>query len=315
MEPIDILLPASLAGRVALVTGANAGLGFEAAKALYARGAHVIVAGRNRAKVEDAIARLRVEVGSGDNGSDKDNAGKDSRNGDAPGTVEAGIVDLASLASVEAFAKSLLGRARLDILLNNAGIMAPPASKTEDGYELQFGVNFLGHFALTGHLYPLLEKTLGARVVTMSSIAHRGAAFDFDNLRIEKDYAPWREYGQSKLADLVFALELHRRLREAGRSLASLAAHPGISQSELVRHLPGQTPPGVTFMPTAQGIQPALVAACAPGAKSGQYWGPDGSEEKSGAPAIAVVDAAAKDSAQNCRLFEVAEELTGLSYP
>ena len=232
------------------------------------------------------------------------------------GVAEAGILDLASLKAVRTFADEVLERHdRLDILLNNAGVDGAPAGRTEDGFELQLGVNFVGHFALTGRLFPLLERTPNARVVTMSSIGHRGAIIDFDNFRLEKPYDPWREYGQSKLADLIFALELHRRLRAGGKAVASLAAHPGISQSELVRHLPGRTPPGIEFMPTAQGIQSALVAACSERTESGQYWGPDGPGETAGAPALAAVDASAQDALTNARLWEWAEGATGVSYP
>ena len=279
---------------VAIVTGANAGLGYQIARALYARGAHVVVAGRNPQRVSDAIDRLGSE---------------------AAGTLEPGSLDLASLESVAAFARTVQDRHdRLDLLINNAGVMVPPAGTTADGFETQFGINFVGHFALTGHLYGLLEATAGARVVTMSSIAHRGAAIDFDNLRLEKPYAQWREYGQSKLADLMFALELHARLQARGAQLASLAAHPGVSKTELTRNL-GDAPAHVRFMSPEQGAQPALVAALSDEARSGQYWGPDGPEERSGDPALAVIDPAARDTAVRERLWAWAEQATGVSFP
>ncbi len=296
MEHPEPELAPSLTGRLAIITGANTGLGFEAAKALYARGAHVVVAGRNESKVRRAVEDIHEAGGTG--------------------VAEAGILDLASLNSVREFAERILDRHdHLDILLNNAGVMATPPGRTQDGFEMQFGVNFVGHFALTGRLFPLLSQTPGARVVTMSSIAHRGASIDFDNLRLEKPYDPWKAYGQSKLADLILALELDRRLRDAASPVASLAAHPGVSQSELVRHLPGATPPGVEFMPTANGVQPALVAACSDQAKGGEYWGPNGPNETAGEPAIAVVDAAARIAPTNKRLWEWAQDATGISFP
>lgn len=283
-------------GHVAIVTGANAGLGFEAAKKLVECGSHVIVAGRDPQRVVAAVQRLNV-AGS-------------------RGRAVGGALDLASLESVGEFAASVADtHERLDLLINNAGIMAPPPGTTKDGFETQFGVNFVGHFALTARLFPLLKSTAGARVVTMSSIGHRGAAIDFDNFRLEKSYDPWREYGQSKLADLIFGLELHERLKASGSSVASLAAHPGVSQSELVRHLPGEAPAGVEFMATEQGVKPALVAALSGGASSGEYWGPDGPGETKGDPALAQVDAVAQDAALNSRLWEWAQEATGLSFP
>lgn len=299
-------LPSSLEGRVALITGANTGLGFEAAKALRARGARVIVAGRSAARVDAAVAALNA-----------DSAGPSGTADASPtaGIAEAGIVDLADLGSVRHFAANVLqAHDRLDILLNNAGIMVPPAGTTAAGFELQFGVNFLGHFALTGVLFELLARTPGARVVTMSSIAHRGARIDFDDLRLEKPYDPWRAYGQSKLADLAFALELHERVHERGLDVASLGAHPGVSATELVRHLPGEAPPDVQFMPAAQGILPALVAACSPQAQSGQYWGPNGPGETAGDPAPAAIDPAAQDTAMRARLWDLAQDATGVSW-
>lgn len=284
-----------MAHKTVLITGANTGLGFEMARALAAQGFHVVVAGRNQDKVQAAIERISEE---------------------APGaSLEAGIVDLNSLASVRDFANALrANHDKLHILINNAGVMVPPAGRTEDGFETQFGVNFVAHFALTGHLFELLNATDGARVVTLSSIAHRGASIDFDNLRLEKTYDQWREYGQSKLADLVFALELDRRLRESGSHILSLAAHPGVSQTELTRSL-GPVPDHVTMMTPAEGAAPALVAATSPDARGGQYWGPDGPEERSGKPALATVDLAAQRDGDAARLWDWAQKATGLSYP
>ncbi|MCA8868125.1 MAG: SDR family NAD(P)-dependent oxidoreductase [Rhodobacteraceae bacterium] len=284
-----------LTGKTALVTGANTGLGFETAKGLAQMGARVILAGRDPEKVDGAIARLTA--------------------GQPDAVLEPGIVDLNSPASVARFAGGILGRRkRLDLLVNNAGVMVPPAGTTADGYETQFGVNFLAHFALTGHLFSLLASTFSARVVTLSSIGHRGATVDFDNFRLEKPYDPWREYGQSKLADLIFALEFDTRLRAAGAGIASLAAHPGVSATELTRNL-GVTPDNVQFMTAADGAASTLMAATSQDAKSGQYFGPDGPGETSGQPALARIDPAARDAGVRSLLWDWAEAATGLRFP
>lgn len=281
--------------KIALITGANTGLGFEMALALAATGHHVIVAGRNATKIEDAIERIRAS------------------HPDA--SLESGVVDLNQLASVEDFASKVkANHGALDILINNAGVMVPPAGQTADGFETQFGINFVAHFALTGHLLPILQAAPQARVVSLSSIGHRGAAIDFDNLRMEKPYNPWREYGQSKLADLIFAFELDRRLRAAGSSVRSFAAHPGVSQTELTRNL-GDIPSGITFMTAAEGAAPALVAATSDKAQGGQYWGPDGPEERSGKPGLAVADPVALDAKIATGLWQWAQLATGLHYP
>jgi len=291
-------MSAAATEKVGVVTGANAGLGYQIARALYAQGMHVVVAGRNPARVSAAIDALSAEV-----------------RGPQTGVLEPGILDLACLDSVAEFSQAFSRRHdRIDLLINNAGVMVPPAGTTKDGFETQFGINFVGHFALTGHLYPALEATPGARVVTMSSIGHRGAAIDFDNLRLEKPYSQWREYGQSKLADLMFALELHERLRACGAQLASLGAHPGVSKTELTRNL-GDIPAHVSFMSPEQGARSALVAALSTDAMSGQYWGPNGPEERAGDPGLAAVDPAALDAKVRARLWAWAEEATGVSYP
>lgn len=286
----------SLQSKVALVTGANAGLGFETAKALYLRGATVIAAGRNPQRVRDAIARIGAS-GAG-------------------GKLVAGDLDLASLASVRAFAQKIIEDfERLDLLVNNAGVMIPPEAKSEDGYEIQFGINYIGHFALTGLLFPLLEKTSGARVVTLSSLAHRGANIDFDNFRLEKPYQKWREYGQSKLADLIFATELAKRLEAKGCQLKSLAAHPGFSKTELQTHMDADTLASLDMMTAEQGAQPSLTAALSPDAENGQYWGPNGEGERSGEPGLAKIDEAARDAASNARLFDWTQETLGIHFP
>ncbi|MCP3999454.1 MAG: SDR family oxidoreductase, partial [Gammaproteobacteria bacterium] len=229
-----------LTGKVALVTGANTGLGYETALALYQKGAKVIVACRSEEKGLAAIERIKA---TGDGGK-----------------LVYGNLDLSSLNSVSEFtAKIIANEPKLDLLINNAGVMIPPASKTEDGYETQMGVNFVGHFALTGHLYNLLEATKGSRVVTLSSIAHRGAAIDFDNFKLENPYDPWREYGQSKLADLILMLELHKRLKARGCQLASLAAHPGFSKTDLQINMDKEMLNSIELMTAKEGAQPTLV--------------------------------------------------------
>jgi NAD(P)-dependent dehydrogenase (short-subunit alcohol dehydrogenase family) len=284
-----------LNGKTALITGANTGLGFELARTLAGHGAHVVVAGRSRDKVDVAIETLATEM--------------------PEASLEAGLVDLNSLASVKKFAQGFAARhQQLDILINNAGVMVPPAGRTADGFETQFGVNFVAHFALTGHLFNLLGAAPAGRVVTMSSIAHRGAVLDFDNFRLEKPYDTWREYGQSKLADLIFALEFDRRLRAIGSPISSLAAHPGVSQTELTRNL-GSVPADIKMMTAAEGAAPALVAATSPDAASGQYWGPDGPEERSGRPGLSHVDVSARRDGEADRLWRWAEQATGLRYP
>jgi NAD(P)-dependent dehydrogenase (short-subunit alcohol dehydrogenase family) len=281
---------------VALVTGANAGIGFETAKDLYEKGATVIVAGRSPKRVHEAIAQIEDPT--------------------SRGQLIAGDLDLASLESVERFSNDVLdAHDRLDLLINNAGVMIPPEGTSADGFELQFGINYIGHFALTGRLFPLLESTNGARVVTLSSIAHRGAAIDFENFKLEKPYNEWREYGQSKLADLIFAVELAKRLETSGSSLISLAAHPGFSKTELQKNMDSDALSSLDLMTAEQGAQPTLMAALSPHATNGQYWGPDGAGETSGEPAPATIDEAALDQELNARLFDWTLDTLGLQFP
>ena len=208
----------NLSGKTAIVTGSNTGIGYETALDLYKKGAKVYVACRNQEKALKAIQRMEADGGTGE--------------------LIYSHLDLANLSSVKAFADNVIqAESSLDLLINNAGIMIPPQSKTEDGFEIQFGVNFVGHFALTGHLFKLLESTKGSRVITLSSIAHRGATIDFDNFRLEKEYNNWRECGQSKLADIIFAIEFDKRLKQSGSQIKSLAAHPGFSKTDLQVHM------------------------------------------------------------------------------
>jgi NAD(P)-dependent dehydrogenase (short-subunit alcohol dehydrogenase family) len=290
-------------GRCAVVTGTG-GLGFEDALALARAGTEVIIAGRDPRKGADAVTRIRQVVPAA--------------------SVRFEPLDLASLASVADFATRLRAqRTSLDLLINNAGVMTPPHRRTTtDGFELQLGVNYLGHFALTAHLLPLLRNGNAARVVTLSSVAARGGAIDFDDLNAERGYQPMPVYGQSKLACLMFALELQRRSDAAGWGVASLAAHPGIARTELLFNAPGRGSPvsrvrsalWFLFQPAAQGALPTLFAATAPDAKGGAYYGPNGLGETRGYPAPARFPAKALDAAAAARLWTVSERMTGARF-
>jgi NAD(P)-dependent dehydrogenase (short-subunit alcohol dehydrogenase family) len=283
-------------GRVAVVTGANTGIGLETARALASRGAHVVLACRSRERGEEALRSI---------GADR-----------PAGEVELLLLDLASLASVRAFAQAFSARhQRLDLLVNNAGIMVPPFGRTEDGFELQIGINFLGHFALTGLLLDRLRNGSGARIVTVSSIAHRMGRIDVDTFTGGGSYRAWRAYGQSKLADLMFALELQRRLAAADERVQSLAAHPGFTRTELQRHH-GASALGIRFsgMTPAQGALPTLYAATSPDARGGDYIGPGGLFETRGYPARARISSAAQSRETAVRLWHTAERLTGTGY-
>jgi NAD(P)-dependent dehydrogenase (short-subunit alcohol dehydrogenase family) len=295
----------SLAGKLAIVTGANSGLGYETALALAGAGAETIVAARSAERGETAVARIRAAH---------------------PGAkVRFEALDLGSLASVKAFAERIAAtHERLDILVNNAGVMALPARETtEDGFERQFGVNFLGHFALTAQLLPLLRKTPGARVVQLSSLAHaRRGVMDFADLQGERDYRPWRSYSYSKLAMLMFALELDRRARAAGWDIKSVAAHPGWARSELIDNGMGKgfgaRVTGMIFPLLAQsaaaGALPTLYAATAPEAEGGAYYGPQGRGERKGPPGPARMSGPSRDPEVAARLWAEAERLTGVSF-
>ena len=286
----------NLSGKTAIVTGSNTGIGFETALDLFEKGAKVYVACRNEEKALNAINRIKAQGGTGE--------------------LIYGHLDLASLSSVKKFSEKILKtESRLDLLVNNAGIMIPPPSKTEDGFEIQFGVNFVGHFALTGHLFNLLESTKGSRVVTLSSIAHRGAAIDFDNFHLEKEYNIWREYGQSKLADIIFSLEFDKRLKSNGYQIMSLAAHPGFSKTDLQKNMDKDMLASLELMTAKEGAQPTLAACLREDAKGGQYWGPDGPNEQKGKPALAKVDAAALDEKLNSKLWDWAKETVETNFP
>ena len=290
-------------GRVAVVTGANSGLGLAAAGALAKAGATVVLACRNTEKGEAAVESIRAESPSA--------------------TLELESLDLASLDSVRAFAERF-GKAHdgLDLLINNAGVMAPPRRETADGFELQFGTNHLGHFALTGLLLGALEGRDDARVVTISSTAHKFGRIRFDNLQGQRRYFRWTAYGQSKLANVLFALELERRLRASGLNVKSLAAHPGYSATNLQSAAPplvDRAVMAVTNRLLAQsaemGTLPELYAATRPNLDGGLFIGPDGFEEQRGHPKVVRPVKAGRDEAVAARLWSVSEELTGVSYP
>jgi len=288
----------SLEGRVALVTGANAGLGLEAAVVLARKGAKVLLACRNMAKAEAAAEQVRAT---------------------AMGEVGIVSLDLASLSSVAACAKLVREReAQLDLLLNNAGLMAVDEARTEDGFEMQLGVNHLGHFALTAGLAPLVLATPGSRIVTMSSMGHRAGRMHFDDLFFEKRrYDRWRPYFQSKLANLLFTAELHRRLTAATSATMALTAHPGGSKTDL-----GQEGGGITnkllkpidfgAQSAAQGALPLLRAATDPTATGGQFYGPNLIVR--GHPVVETPSRRARDADDARRLWNRSEELTGLTF-
>ncbi|SHF99317.1 NAD(P)-dependent dehydrogenase, short-chain alcohol dehydrogenase family [Chryseobacterium arachidis] len=292
-----------LTGKTAIVTGANTGIGFETAKALYEAGAHVIVAARDEQKAHTALKKIESEA-----------SGK--------GTLEVGLLDLASLEKIKKFADWYSEKhEKLDILINNAGVMIPPPSKTDDGFELQFGVNFIGHFALTGYLFPFLSKSADARIVTLSSgAAIRAEGIDFNNLKLEKGYDDWREYAVSKLADILFTYELDRKLKKAGSSIVSVAAHPGVTRTDLQRNIPEEQLQGLfeqfkEIMEPWQGALPALFVATDPSVKGGEFFGPDGENEYAGYPALSKHNTPSmNDMALADKLWKYAENATGIRF-
>lgn len=290
-------------GRSFVVTGTG-GLGYEDALGLARAGAEVIMAGRNGASGADAIARIKDEV---------------------PGAhVRFAMLDLSDLASVRRFCDGLAGECdKLDGLINNAGVMNPPKRmETVDGFELQLGTNYLGHFLLTAGLLPLLKRGKDPRVVTLSSVAARQGEIQFDDLNFAEAYVPMKAYAQSKIACLMFALELQKRSDAAHWGVASLAAHPGVSRTNLLLNTPGGAGAAGTarkllaflFQPVWQGALPTLFAATASGAKAGGYYGPDGIGEIRGYPAEARIPAPAQDPETLSRLWAESERLTGARF-
>ncbi len=288
-------------GRVAIVTGANSGLGLVTSRELARSGARVVLACRNLGKGHAAVEEIRAAV---------------------PGAqLQLEELDLASLESVRRFAERFKAtHDGLDLLINNAGVMAPPRRRTADGFELQFGTNHLGHFLLTALLLEAMEGRDDARVVTLSSPAHRFGRIAFDNLNGDRRYFRWRAYGQSKLANLLFMLELDRRLRAQDSTVKSLGAHPGYAATNLqsaaaplVDRLVMKVSNAVVAQSAEMGALPTLYAATEPGLQGGTYVGPDGPGEQRGYPTIVQPSGAARDEDTARRLWHVSEELTGIA--
>jgi NAD(P)-dependent dehydrogenase (short-subunit alcohol dehydrogenase family) len=291
------------AGRTAVITGANSGIGFETARVLAEHGAAVVLACRDAGRAQDAAGRICVAV--------------------PHATVTIVRLDLASLASIREAAEKIRGRHdTLDLLINNAGLMIPPPGVTADGFEPQIGTNHLGHFALTGLLLDRLLLVEGSRVVTVSSNAHRSGRINFDDLQPERGHRRMASYySQSKLANLLFTYELQRRLTAADARTAALAAHPGTSRTELTRNMPAvfdlaNRTLGWTFTQSAQmGALPTLRAATDPAARGGEYYGPRGRFEFRGYPRRVQSNARSHDEDVQRRLWQESERLTNVTYP
>jgi NAD(P)-dependent dehydrogenase (short-subunit alcohol dehydrogenase family) len=302
MKPWTVADIGSLDGRVAVVTGANSGLGLETSLALARAGAHVVLACRNAERAAGAVDRVLEEVPGAD--------------------LEVVALDLADLASVRTFATEVLGRHdRLDLLINNAGVMGIPRQVTVDGFEKQFATNHLGHFALTGLLLDRLLTTPGARVVTVSSMGAQIGRMRFDDLQGERRYSRWSAYCQSKLANQLFALELDRRLAASGSEVLSVAAHPGYAATNLVYpQMKGSTfgeaaarfGNVVLAQSAADGALPILLAATSNQVRGGQFFGPDGLRGMRGSPTQVSFVHAAYDPGAALRLWRISEELTGV---
>jgi NAD(P)-dependent dehydrogenase (short-subunit alcohol dehydrogenase family) len=294
-----------LKGKTAVITGATGGLGYETALALAGAGAMVVLTGRSEAKGRLALQQIRSQFPTD--------------------SIAYENLDLAQLASVADFAaRFAAGHGSLDLLVNNAGVMALPVRQaTADGFEMQFGTNYLGHYALTAHLLAVLRRGDRPRVVNLSSLAHRSGAINFGDLQGTQSHSPWKAYSQSKLAMLMFALELQRRSDAAGWGLMSNAAHPGFARTELIANGPGTR--GLLWQinrllqpyvsqSAAEGALPTLFAATSPQAKPAGYYGPNGFYELKGPPAPAKIMPQAKDAAAAARLWDVSAALTGVSF-
>lgn len=287
-------------GKIAIVTGANIGLGFETAIGLAKKDAKVIMACRNMEKAENAKKEILNKVQGAD--------------------LEVMHLDLNSKKSIANFASSYNQKySSLDVLINNAGIMIPPFAKTEDGFESQFGVNYLGHFYLTALLFEALKKSESARVVSLSSMAHKGAKIDFDNLNAEIKYSKFGAYGQSKLACLMFAYELQRKLNNTDQKVISLAAHPGGSETNLVQHVPKWLMLFAPLMRLAMhspesAARPTLLAAISEHAEPGGYYGPTGFREVKGDPGKVDSNEISKDLDVSKKLWEVSEQLLDYNF-
>ena len=284
-------------GRISIVTGANSGIGLETARELARNGAHVVLACRSETRGKEALANIQSELPAAQ--------------------LEFMALDLADLEQVRSFATNFCDRFdRLDLLINNAGVMIPPASKTKQGYELQLGVNHIGHFALTGLLLPRLAATANARVINVSSVAHRGGSMHFEDLDFDaRGYNANAAYGQSKLANLLFTAELARKADAAGADILVAAAHPGWTQTNLQKHskLFQSLNPFFGMQPIG-GALPTLRAATGSDVASGDYFGPSKFFEMWGAPKKASRSSSARNSADAQRLWEISEERTGVTF-
>lgn len=291
-------------GRVVVITGANSGTGYAAVQVLAEKGATVILACRNDGKAQAAAQSIRDHLPSA--------------------SLEVVSLDLGSMTSIRAAAGAILARhSRLDLLLNNAGVMVPPAGKTAEGFETQFGTNHLGHFAFTGLLLDRLRSTPGARIVTMSSGAHKIGKMQFEDLNFERGYKPWVAYGQSKLANLLFAYELQKRLEKAGDPTLSVASHPGWARTELQR-TSFQSGLGKLFYgcfarflshDAHRGALPMLRAALDPAVRGGDYYGPGGCLEFIGQPVKVSSNGRSHNIADQQRLWQLSEQFIGVGFP
>ena len=286
-------------GKTVLITGANTGIGFDTARVLATRGARVLLACRSKEKAEGAIEKIKTNKGDAD--------------------VSWVPLDLTSLASIKAAADIVSQESKLDALINNAGVMIPPKQLTNDGFELQFGVNHLGHFALTGHLLHKLKDQSGARIVNVSSLAHRNGKIDYKDIHAEKNYNRMARYSMSKFANILFTYELQRRLKKANSSAISVACHPGGSATELGRYLPPflgllLTPLNLLMNTPAEGALPTLMATTSAGVQSGDYFGPMRMAEVLHSAHKVNTIAASKDEADAARLWVLSTELTGVEF-
>jgi len=287
----------SCEGRRVVITGGNSGIGFETAKVFVESGARVTLACRSLQKGQAAADRLNSIGGAG--------------------RASAAVLDLASLSSVRAFAGQLVAAGeRIDLLINNAGVMVPPLSRTAEGFELQFGVNHLAHFALTGLLVPLLRGTPGSRIVNVSSLAHRAGDMDFNDLNWERTpYRPWRAYGRSKLANLLFTFELQRRLSADGADMVCTASHPGWTATNLMRNAGFMRAAGhVLAMPPWKGALPTVLAAVATATSDCRFFGPGGPGQINGFPREVSCSARSRDEGIARELWSASEGLTGVTF-
>jgi len=283
-------------GKVVIVTGSSSGLGYETAKVLANKNATVIVAVRNEAKGNTAVEKIKVENPNAD--------------------IQVMLVDLANLESVHEFAENFKKKFnKLDLLINNAGVMTPPYTKTKDGFELQFGTNHLGHFALTGLLIDLIKETPNSRVVNVSSTAHKIGKLNFEDLNWEtRRYSKMRSYGDSKLANLYFTNELQKRLRKQSSGVIVASAHPGGSATELSRHSPFFKVLSLFAQNSKMGALPTLYAAVAPDVQGNDYYGPGGFQEFGGYPKKVESSKRAKRDDVAANLWDVSEKMTGVFY-